>query len=84
MSGRGNEASPGRKWAPTMAIDGGMSGERKRRGPGGRGSCGVAMAGGGGGGATAEDCTMTTVVQSLRVFPDLGSKRDLTYGPHMS
>jgi hypothetical protein len=48
MSGRGNEASPGRKWAPTMAIDGGMSGERKRRGPGGRGSCGVAMAGGGG------------------------------------
>jgi hypothetical protein len=51
MSGRGNEASPGRKWAPTMAIDGGMSGERKRRGPGGRGSCGVAMAGGGGGGS---------------------------------
>jgi hypothetical protein len=53
MSGRGNEASPGRKWAPTMAIDGGMSGERKRRGPGGRGSCGVAMAGGGGG---VSDC----------------------------
>jgi hypothetical protein len=52
MSGRGNEASPGRKWAPTMAIDGGMSGERKRRGPGGRGSCGVRRAGGG----PASDC----------------------------